>query len=154
MVTGQRPFGGTSWHLVNQHLNEEPELLHNLRPGVPPELEELVDDLLAKDPADRPASAQEVATELWSIYDRPEGSMPSQGEDITSEVTLSQVEVTGGALIPLRVTSRSSCATCALSNKTQRAAGALHVGAPDRSSRRVRCASGSQLASEPGSDSG
>jgi serine/threonine protein kinase len=32
MVTGHRPFGGTSWHLVHQHLYEQPARLRSLRP--------------------------------------------------------------------------------------------------------------------------
>ncbi|MES4908889.1 MULTISPECIES: serine/threonine-protein kinase [unclassified Streptomyces] len=51
MVTGQRPFTGTSWRLVNQHLNEQPTALRTLRPDAPAELERLVSRLMAKDPA-------------------------------------------------------------------------------------------------------
>ncbi|WTU53721.1 hypothetical protein OG953_43365 (plasmid) [Streptomyces sp. NBC_00057] len=60
MVTGRRPFTGTSWHLVNQHLNEQPAALRTLRPESPVELERLVGRLLAKDPAQRPDSAEEI----------------------------------------------------------------------------------------------
>lgn len=60
MVTGQRPFTGTSWHLVNQHIKDQPAPLRTLRPDAPVELEHLVAQLLAKDPAQRPASAGKV----------------------------------------------------------------------------------------------
>ena len=46
-----------------QHLEEAPTPLRELVPGVPAELEQLVMDLLAKRPTDRPDSA-------WSVYDR------------------------------------------------------------------------------------
>ncbi|MCO8308831.1 protein kinase [Streptomyces sp. RKCA744] len=39
MTTGQRPFDGTSWHLIHQHLNEQPPALRSLRPNAPPELD-------------------------------------------------------------------------------------------------------------------
>ncbi|WP_241672254.1 hypothetical protein [Streptomyces sp. IB2014 016-6] len=69
MTTGQRPFTGTSWHLINQHLNEQPTPLRTLRPDAPEELERFVSRLLAKDPAQRP-SAEEVWDVLDEINDR------------------------------------------------------------------------------------
>lgn len=35
MIAGKRPFTGTSWHLINQHLNERPVGLLTLRHGTP-----------------------------------------------------------------------------------------------------------------------
>ncbi|MFJ9590566.1 serine/threonine-protein kinase [Streptomyces acidicola] len=50
MIIGQPPFTGTSWHLINQHLNEQPAPLLKLRLATPSELVALVTRLLAKDP--------------------------------------------------------------------------------------------------------
>ncbi|WP_454337499.1 protein kinase [Streptomyces glaucescens] len=42
LVTGRRPFDGTSWRLVHQHLNEEPPPLHTPRSDASLELERFV----------------------------------------------------------------------------------------------------------------
>ncbi|MBW8875343.1 MAG: serine/threonine-protein kinase [Acidobacteria bacterium] len=54
MVAGRRPFRGEHEQAVLfSLLNERPRPLHELRPEAPPELERIVDGLLAKDPGDR-----------------------------------------------------------------------------------------------------
>jgi serine/threonine protein kinase/Tol biopolymer transport system component len=54
MVAGRRPFRGEGGAaVVHAILNERPRPLREVRPGVPAELERIVDRLLAKDPADR-----------------------------------------------------------------------------------------------------
>ncbi|MFJ5220956.1 protein kinase [Streptomyces sp. NPDC088354] len=114
MVTGQRPFGGTSWHLVNQHLNEQPAPLSGPRPDAPPELDKIVAQLLAKDPAERPASAADVWERLHEIDERYFGeNPPSRGQDSTTEILLSKEEATTGVVIPLRMTTRKPCPACA-----------------------------------------
>ncbi|MFJ9817749.1 protein kinase [Streptomyces sp. NPDC101151] len=50
MVTGRRPFTGTSWHLVNQHIKKQPAPLRALRPDTPVELERFLSQLLAQGP--------------------------------------------------------------------------------------------------------
>jgi hypothetical protein len=50
---------------------EDPPLLADLAPRVPPALARLVTRLLAKSPAERPASAQEVAEELEELEKAP-----------------------------------------------------------------------------------
>ncbi|MBK3569354.1 protein kinase [Streptomyces sp. MBT62] len=115
-VTGRRPFTGTSWQLINQHLKEPPAPLRTLRPDAPVELERLVGRLLAKDPIHRPDSADEVYDLLEEINDRCFGDtspIPSRGADVTSEVHLSSGEATGGAVIPLRMTAHVNCPDCA-----------------------------------------
>ena len=113
MVTGQRPFTGTSWRLVNQHLNEQPAPLRTLRPDAPAELERLVGRLMAKDPARRPASADVWAT-LKEINDRYFGSTPpSRGQDIAHDIDVTPAEAADGAVIPLRITAHKPCPACA-----------------------------------------
>ncbi|MFH8419304.1 protein kinase domain-containing protein [Streptomyces collinus] len=94
MVTGRRPFTGASWHLINQHLTEPPAPLHTLRPDAPLELEELVARLLAKVPAHRPDSVDEVYDLLEEIGDRYFGDTvpPSRGVDATSELWADRVD--------------------------------------------------------------
>jgi TolB-like protein/tRNA A-37 threonylcarbamoyl transferase component Bud32/Flp pilus assembly protein TadD len=46
--------------ILRAHLTEDPEPLHKLKPGIPSALEEAVIKCLAKDPKDRPQSANEL----------------------------------------------------------------------------------------------
>ncbi|MDW8805502.1 protein kinase [Streptomyces scabiei] len=114
-VTGRRPFTGTSWHLINQHLHEQPAPLRTLRPDAPVDLERLVNRLLAKDPAQRPESADEVYDLIEEINDRYFGDTPppSRGADVTSEVSLTPSEATDGAVVPMRMTAHENCPACA-----------------------------------------
>ncbi|MEV4321272.1 protein kinase [Microbispora rosea] len=64
MVTGQRPFLGDSLQLMYQHMRKEPELPSQIRPDVPSVIEDLILELMAKDPEDRPRDAKEVVGRL------------------------------------------------------------------------------------------
>jgi serine/threonine-protein kinase len=67
MVAGRRPFGGESLEaLVSSILTQEPEPLESVRPDVPPELAQVVDRALAKNPAERYADAAELLADLES----------------------------------------------------------------------------------------
>ncbi|MDT0609055.1 serine/threonine-protein kinase [Streptomyces lancefieldiae] len=68
MLTGQLPFTGRGAHeLFAQHAAGAPPRPSSLRPGLPETADRLVMDLLAKDPVQRPASAQRVADRLADI---------------------------------------------------------------------------------------
>ncbi len=104
MVTGQRPFGGTSWHLVNQHLDEQPTPLTSLRPDARPELINRVAQLLAKNPAERPDSAEEVFEALEEIYEHHFGdNPPSRGQDVTSEYGAARLPAQSGDAVKAAV---------------------------------------------------
>ncbi|MFB8139985.1 serine/threonine-protein kinase [Streptomyces parvus] len=65
LVSGDVPFAGsTALGVLHRHLYEAPVPVRQKRPEAPVALEALVLRLLAKDPQDRPASAQEVYEEL------------------------------------------------------------------------------------------
>ncbi|MFF4320208.1 protein kinase [Streptomyces sp. NPDC001568] len=68
LLTGRLPFPGGAVHeLLAQHLMTEPTLPCSVREGLPPALDVLVRDLLAKAPDDRPESAREVVRRLEEI---------------------------------------------------------------------------------------
>ncbi|MFJ4187889.1 protein kinase [Kitasatospora sp. NPDC089509] len=70
LLTGRPPFRGTLFELIRQHGESRPAAPGTLRPGppaLPADLDALVLDLLAKDPAHRPADAAEVADRLLRI---------------------------------------------------------------------------------------
>ncbi len=65
MLAGRAPFRGANvLDTLRRVTGEEPEALAGLRPDLPPALVELVHDLLAKEPADRPPNARLVADAL------------------------------------------------------------------------------------------
>ncbi|MGV9265730.1 protein kinase domain-containing protein [Kitasatospora sp. NPDC003701] len=71
LCTGARPFSGDSTPvLMYQHLNEPPPALDPAQFGLPPEVAALVTELLAKDPADRPADARTVERRLAALAER------------------------------------------------------------------------------------
>jgi len=71
-LAGREPFQGVTVSAVSlKHLQDPPPELRRLRPDVGRPLAELIGRLLAKDPADRPATAGEVVAELRSISDDP-----------------------------------------------------------------------------------
>ncbi|MFB7665153.1 protein kinase [Kitasatospora sp. NPDC056138] len=68
MLAGEAPFRApTALGLLHRHLGEAPLPLRELRPETPAELEALVLDLLAKQPADRPADVQHVHARLLPL---------------------------------------------------------------------------------------
>ncbi|MFE2287915.1 protein kinase [Streptomyces sp. NPDC059443] len=65
LLSGNVPFAGsTALGVLHRHLYEPPLPVRRLRPEVPEQLEAVLLRLLAKDPQDRPASAQEVYAAL------------------------------------------------------------------------------------------
>lgn len=73
MLTGELPFDGENTvELMVKHLQNEPPPLQDFLPGgnVPSGLQELLDDLLAKAPADRPESGDAVRTRIEEIRTR------------------------------------------------------------------------------------
>ncbi|CAK7288462.1 protein kinase domain-containing protein [Streptomyces misionensis] len=114
MITGHRPFTGTSWHLINQHLHEQPAPLLKVRPVIPPELARLVKRLLAKNPDDRPADAFEVMLALREIdrryYDE---DSPSRGPDRYVRSAVTPRIAAHGAIKGLRLLDLNPCPACA-----------------------------------------
>ena len=82
MLTGRVPFDAPADMTVAlAHLEEIPPRVRQLRPAVPRRLDELVSCLLAKDRADRPASAALVRRTLLAIRSDPAaGVVARRGE--------------------------------------------------------------------------
>ncbi|MCX4692952.1 serine/threonine-protein kinase [Streptomyces sp. NBC_01408] len=73
LLSGNVPFAGsTALGVLHRHLYEPPLPVRRLRPEIPAELEAVLMHLLAKDPQDRPGSAQEVYEALSPL-------LPSRG---------------------------------------------------------------------------
>lgn len=79
MLTGRLPFQGTNQAtLLYQHLHEPPPPLHRWNPTVPPEVEQVVLRAMAKEPAERYATAGEMARELEQAARRTPFPAPAQ----------------------------------------------------------------------------
>jgi tetratricopeptide (TPR) repeat protein/tRNA A-37 threonylcarbamoyl transferase component Bud32 len=80
LLAGQPPFPGLPPHkLLVAHMSETPKVVSTLRPDCPPALSVLVMQCLAKDPASRPASANELLQRLEAVASpsAPHAAMPS-----------------------------------------------------------------------------
>src|SRR5262249_5652977 len=72
LSTGAAPFKGPTPRALFRSLeNDSPRPPHELKPELPAAFSKLVLRLLAKNTADRPASAQEVIREIEAIERRP-----------------------------------------------------------------------------------
>lgn len=72
LLTGSPPFEAENpMGVLQRHLQDEPVPLRDRRPDAPPELEQLVAGMLAKDPAHRPTAAG-VRDRLTSIQAAPD----------------------------------------------------------------------------------
>ncbi|HEV8356600.1 MAG TPA: protein kinase [Gemmatimonadales bacterium] len=68
LLTGQHPFSGmTPQAILAAQLNRTPPPIARARPECPPGLAALIGRLLAREPADRPATAEEVRAELLAL---------------------------------------------------------------------------------------
>ena len=74
LCTAQMPFkGDTTMALLMSLAMDHPTPVHEINPEMPAELADLVMRLLAKAPAERPASAREVIQEIQAIERRGPG---------------------------------------------------------------------------------
>jgi hypothetical protein len=66
LLTGSAPYGdrGTWWEKLRAHADAPVPAVRDRRPGVPAPLSDLIGRMLAKSPADRPATPGEVAAAL------------------------------------------------------------------------------------------
>lgn len=79
LVTGRPPFAaGSLVELTHKQCYALPERPGMLVPDLPPEVDEFICSLLAKDPARRPASAQAVLDEL----ERVRGKLDRKGQSV------------------------------------------------------------------------
>ncbi|WP_233591561.1 serine/threonine-protein kinase [Corallococcus sp. AB011P] len=88
MLTGTRPFQGDNVQVMFAHVEQVPPRVSSRVEGIPPELDELVFQLMEKAPAKRPATATAVRLKLRglarppvpSVNVEPEAAPPSSVE--------------------------------------------------------------------------
>ncbi|MCA9230155.1 MAG: serine/threonine protein kinase [Planctomycetales bacterium] len=88
MIAGRVPFDGPDFaRIFDQHLEAVPPRLDSLAASCPVSLADLVDEMLAKKPEDRPDSAAIVAERLKAILDESAAKSvahPVDSEDLSS----------------------------------------------------------------------
>jgi hypothetical protein len=103
MATGREPFAGADQMARLTALAlQDPELPQKLNPALPGALAELMMWLLAKDPLDRPRSAQAVADALRAIEQQRSSNasvrlLGAGGAASAAKTTASPVDVTEGS---------------------------------------------------------
>lgn len=100
LATGAPPFDlDDTWAVLVGHRDTPPRPPRELRPDLPGELEQLVLDLLAKSPEDRPQNAADVAGRLKTLRDggttRPEPGLPSWARRLELQSGAPSVHGTG-----------------------------------------------------------
>jgi serine/threonine-protein kinase len=123
VLTGKPPFpAGTPIEKILKHQHDPPPPLQAIRPDVPDDLARLVARLLAKDPADRPASADEVAAALEPLarftddtvtvrVATPDGERGAEGVDtgnVASSHTVPPSTPGTGVPLPRRLAAESA----------------------------------------------
>lgn len=96
-LTGRKPFEAENeFKMLKAHLEEPPPSLTLFLPGIPKELDDLVQALLAKDEQDRPRSARVVAdllSEVVEIYEKREMSGEPDWENLVEKLPEEQRSV-------------------------------------------------------------
>ena len=77
-ISGEAPFEGSEYHVLNAHIREQAPSLKARVPSVPEALDELVANLLEKSPENRPRSAAQVAERLRHCLDQSPAAPPSK----------------------------------------------------------------------------
>lgn len=67
MLAGRAPFGGSSSSVMRKHLREEPDDIKTLQPNLPDAAAFIVRKMMAKDPAERYQSTQELFEDLEMV---------------------------------------------------------------------------------------
>jgi serine/threonine protein kinase len=140
LLTAQLPVSGNSYlHCLQRLLTNPPRPLLEARPDAPPELAAIVDGLRARNPADRPATAEEVIDLLERFTlgkDDPQGWDGSRKASLVLEVlrgntTPAEVEERWG-LAPTELQRWEECflagAERALSGLRKSSPGLVHNG--------------------------
>jgi eukaryotic-like serine/threonine-protein kinase len=88
VLTGQPPFLGlTAQAILAAHLTQSPTPITELRATVPVPLAQLIMRCLAKKPADRPQSAEEILTVLEAVATPSGGVTPTDTRPIPAQLT-------------------------------------------------------------------
>ncbi|WP_409484708.1 protein kinase domain-containing protein [Arsenicicoccus dermatophilus] len=127
LLTGEPPFEGEhALAILHQHLSATPPRPSDLRPGVPATVDDLVAQLLAKRPEERPASAGDVAGRIAAIRRgvAPRTTVLPQAGEAAATTVLPPSAGAGGTRVQPAVTGPAPVATSTTGATAQTATGA------------------------------
>jgi serine/threonine protein kinase len=111
MLTGRTPFVGDNFaQLFEQHLRSDPPDVHEFLPDCPAELNEIIRQMLAKDPENRPFNARQVQAVMLRLDDSSE-SETTAGEALSeqeSDIGSQHVVARGREILQSRIRKRMS----------------------------------------------
>jgi eukaryotic-like serine/threonine-protein kinase len=100
LLTGRTPFSGrTPQETLAAHVMQTPEPVSRLRPGVSPALEAIVMKCLAKRPADRFQSAEELVAALEPLATPSGGMTPTHTQPVSAVTTATPARRNWGVLL-------------------------------------------------------
>ncbi|MFA7481669.1 MAG: protein kinase [Vulcanimicrobiota bacterium] len=101
-ITGELPIkGDTDYAILTGHINQTPQAPSELKPDIPSKLDEIVLNLLAKKPENRPPSAEAVAEMLRECLQQSLSQKPPQmsEDEMTTDPTVSDQLLEGLLII-------------------------------------------------------
>jgi serine/threonine-protein kinase len=88
LLTMLKPFEGpTLQNLFFRIITEKPKRVSEIMPGLPPSLDRIVDKAMAKEPADRYATALEMANDLSAVRAKLSGPAYPESVSLTASVS-------------------------------------------------------------------
>jgi len=110
MLTGHKPYSGETFPvLFDQHLRAAPPHAKNIALGCPPELDQVIIDLLAKKPEDRPFNArsvQGIMLEIAAKYDLKDTAPATPTLGGTVDVSAGNVSDLGQRMLKRHIEAR------------------------------------------------
>jgi serine/threonine protein kinase len=119
-LTGQPPFpGGNALKKIKRHRTEEPKLVSELNPAVPPAFAALVGKMLAKRPEDRFESADQLRHELlpW-VGNEPGLPVETAADQFDQTLVIEQAEAANPELMAEAIPVIAAPSTRSAPNRT------------------------------------
>lgn len=115
LLTGRTPFVGENFsHLFEQHLRSSPPRVRQLLPQCPVELDDAIDQMLAKNPEQRPFNARQIQGVMLELdsppSDRNETKIAAMQTETTieSDIGSKDVAARGRKILQRRIQERIS----------------------------------------------
>ena len=109
LLTGQTPFVGENFaQLFEQHLRSDPPEVSQFLPDCPPELNEVIRQMLAKDPEQRPFNARQIQAVMLRLDDSAESdAVEAEGAtEQNTDVGSQHVAARGREILQSRIRQR------------------------------------------------
>lgn len=110
MLTARKPYVADTFpQLFEQHLHASPPRASNIAIGCPPELDQVIVELLAKKPEDRPFNARGVQAKMLQIgeqYHLQEAAPATLGAGLQADVSAGQVGDVGQRMLKRHIEAR------------------------------------------------